>query len=69
MIFKFQQGGAIPFVSYKPVIVTGGEQQVQSAGTKSSSSGGIGSKEIFELLSKEMLPNDFRKIAMQLQDF
>lgn len=70
MIFKFQQGGAIPFVTYKPVIVTGGEQQVQSSGTKSSSSGGIGSKEIFELLSKEkLLPNDFRKIATQLQDF
>ena len=70
MIFKFQQGGAIPFVTYKPVIVTGGEQQVQSSGTKSSSSGGIGSKEIFELLSKEkLLPNDFRRIAVQLQDF
>ena len=70
MIFNFQQGGAIPFVTYKPVIVTGGEQQAQSSGTKSSSSGGIGSKEIFELLSKEkLLPNDFRKIATQLQDF
>ena len=71
-MIKFQQGGALPLVSYTPVILSQQQQQLESARTSSSKKEGedLTDKDILELLSKlKGLPNESRAIVNQLQNF
>lgn len=71
MIMKFQQGGALPLVSYTPVIISGGEQKVsQSSNSNSKKGEDLTDKDLLEMIGKlKGLPNESRAIVNSLRNF
>lgn len=74
MIIKFQQGGSSlpPYVSYEPVIVSGGASSAASsaAPTKSSSDADLTDKDLLKMLDKlDGLPSDMSVLTKSLQNF
>lgn len=72
MIYKFDQGGSAlpPFVSYEPVIVTGGATGTSATTSTESTKKGLSDDDIIKLLEKvDGLPNDIDKITRDLQNF
>lgn len=71
MIFKFQQGGALPpLVSYTPVVVQGPENAPASSSSKDTKGSDLTDKDLLEMLkSLDGLPSDTSVLVKQLQNF
>lgn len=71
MIFKFQQGGALPpLVSYTPVVVQGPESAPASSSSKDTKGSDLTDKDLLEMLkSLDGLPSDTSVLIKQLQNF
>lgn len=71
MIIKFQQGGAIPLLSYEPVTVTGGSKKTATTeNSGSSNSSDLTDKDLLEMLQKlDGLPSDMQVLTKSLQNF
>lgn len=71
MIFKFQQGGALPpLVSYTPVMVQGPESAPASSSSKDTKGSDLTDKDLLEMLkSLDGLPSDTSVLIKQLQNF
>jgi hypothetical protein len=68
MIFKFQQGGALPpLVSYTPVMVQGPESAPASSSSKDTKGSDLTDKDLLEMLkSLDGLPSDTSVLIKQL---
>lgn len=71
MIFKFQQGGALPpLVSYTPVVVQGPTSTAVESTKKDSESSDLTDKDLLKMLdSLDGLPSDMAVLTKQLQNF
>ena len=71
MIFKFQQGGALPpLVSYTPVVVQGPTSTTATSTKKDSESSDLTDKDLLKMLEKlDGLPSDMAVLTKQLQNF
>lgn len=71
MIFKFQQGGALPpLVSYTPVVVQSPTSTAAESTKKDSESSDLTDKDLLKMLdSLDGLPSDMAVLTKQLQNF
>ena len=71
MIFKFQQGGALPpLVSYTPVVVQGPTSTAATSTKKDSESSDLTDKDLLKMLENlDGLPSDMAVLTKQLQNF
>lgn len=71
MIFKFQQGGALPpLVSYTPVVVQSPTSTTATSTKKDSESSDLTDKDLLKMLdSLDGLPSDMAVLTKQLQNF